>query len=180
MRNFLFGVATVFLTQTLILLGQLLLSNRARRESSRAAVAERGRQSAERIMDLLNKGRKFLADDDHTDHLYDDDRVYDICHEIKAAGALIPDVDARDRVEVLANVLWYGDMISDRMRMLSPRSIGHLVYTAGVDLMGAFLRAEDVAAVETESTKRLGPLAGMAEMIEKELEARVGQVTRVG
>lgn len=123
-------------------------------------------------MDLLNKARKFFADDSHGSHAYDDDRVYDVCHEIKAAAASIPDAEVHKRIESLTSVLWYGDSVSDRLRR-HPGSIGHVVYNAGVDILGAFLRGEDVASVDTESLRTLDEMSGEAELIELELNAHL-------
>ncbi|MDQ3913922.1 MAG: hypothetical protein M3323_01135 [Actinomycetota bacterium] len=172
MRNFLFGVATVFVTQLLILAGQLMMRRRDRADLARAAVMDRARAAADRIMDLLNKARKFFSDNGHTAAAYDDDRVYDVCHEIKAAAALIPDAGVRDRLETLTTVLWYGDAVADRLRK-QPVYIGHVVYNAGVEILGAFLRGEPIPALAAESLKQLVELKDEADVYEEELSAHV-------
>lgn len=174
MRNFLFGVATVFITQGLILLGQLLIGNRARKQAAETAMRQSGVEAVERVMGLLNDGRKLLGDASHDDHAYDDDRVYDICHDIKAAAVRIPDEGVRDGVTRLTNVLWYADSVAERLRY-SPRTVGHLAYNAGLDMLGAWLRNEDVKRIDTESTRGLADMMAEADLIELQLNAHLNQ-----
>lgn len=136
------AIAGVIVGQGFGLLVWWLQRRVSRRDRREERMSTQAREAALAMLDRLDEARRFVERFKGKDlPAKSQAHLYEMCHRMEREILLLPDPSLRERLSELEASLWYAEIVAEAADQTLSQ-VGFLLYKAGGELLGAYLREE--------------------------------------